>query len=309
MERPVRVAPRPRMGYNRPRTQPGAATRADNAREAFVYPTIEVFGRTIGTYGLCAAVGLLAVLLCVGLLARRMGRDPDETVVMALVSFVGVAVGAVLLYGLTNAPLVVQVVQAFAAGAYPSFGAFARDLVACFSGFVFYGGLAGGLAAGCLYSRRRGWDLPGTLDLFAVAVPLFHVFGRIGCFMGGCCYGVEADWGVVYHNNPVAEVNGVPRVPIQLIESACNLVIFCVVLTLFLKGRMQGRLIAVYGLLYATVRFVDEFWRGDVYRGIWGPFSTSQWISLLVIVAAVAYLLAMRRRRRGDVVAASGPGV
>lgn len=262
-----------------------------------MFPTIEVLGRTVGTYGLCAAIGFLLMLLCVGLLARRMGRDPDQTVVMALVAFAGVAVGAVALYGLTNAPAIARVVAAFAAGSYPSVGDFLHDLAACFGGFVFYGGLAGGLVAGCLYSRSRGWDLPGTLDLFAVAVPLFHVFGRIGCFMGGCCYGVEADWGVTFENSLVAGANGVPRVPIQLIEAACNLVIFCIVLALFLKGRMRGRLIAVYGLLYASVRFVDEFWRGDVFRGIWGPFSTSQWISLAVVVAAVVYLAVVRRRR------------
>lgn len=262
-----------------------------------MYPAIEVFGRTIGTYGLCAAAGFLLMLLCVSRLARRIGRDPDQTVVMALVSFVGVAVGAILMYGLTNAPVIARVVTAGVEGAYSSVAAFLHDLVACFGGFVFYGGLFGGLVAGCLYSRKKGWDLAGTLDLFAVAVPLFHVFGRIGCFMGGCCYGVEADWGVVFANSPVSDANGVPRVPIQLIEAACDLAIFCIVLSLFLKGKMQGRLIAVYGLLYASVRFIDEFWRGDVYRGIWGPFSTSQWISLAVAVAAIGYLVVMRRQR------------
>lgn len=273
-----------------------------------MFPTVEIFGRTVGMYGVCAAVGFLLMLLCTALLARRRGMDPDAAVVLALVAFGGAAVGAVVLYGITNIPVMARVVEAFRAGAYPSPLDFVRDLALCFGGFVFYGGLVGGLVACCLYSRRRGWNVPEVLDIFAVAVPLFHVFGRIGCFLGGCCYGVEADWGPVFTDAPIAQANGVHRVPIQLIESACNLVIFCSLLALFLKGRMRGRLVAVYGLAYGTVRFVDEFWRGDAYRGIWGPFSTSQWISVVLVVAAAAYLVCMHRRarRRADAAAPAG---
>jgi len=51
-----------------------------------------------------------------------------------------------------------------------------------------------------------------------------------------------------------------------------------------------------YLLLYAVVRFCDEFLRGDTYRGIWGPFSTSQWISLAIIVVTVIYIFLKRSR-------------
>ena len=89
-----------------------------------------------------------------------------------------------------------------------------------------------------------------------------------------------------------------PRVPIQLIEAACNLVLFCVLLALFLRGVGRRRLIAVYGISYGVIRFVDEFWRGDEYRGFLGPLSTSQWISLAVIAASVALLVVLARRAR-----------
>ncbi len=262
-----------------------------------MFPTFDIFGRTIGMYGLCAALGFLAMLLCIALLARRRGMVPEEEVIVALVSAAGAAVGAVLLYGITNMPTLVAVFEAYAQGSYEALGPFLVDVARCFGGFVFYGGLIGALVAGCLYCRRRGFDVLEQLDLFAVAVPLFHMFGRIGCFMGGCCYGVEADWGPVFTDSPIWMANGVHRVPIQLFEAAGNACIFAAMLALFLKGRLRGRLIAVYGISYGTLRFVDEFWRGDTYRGIWGPFSTSQWISLAFIAVSVVLLVVLRRRR------------
>ena len=114
--------------------------------------------------------------------------------------------------------------------------------------------------------------------------------------MGGCCYGVEAGWGPVFYDSPIWMANGVHRVPIQLFEAVGNACIFSLLLALFVKDRLRGRLIAVYGISYGVLRFVDEFWRGDAYRGVWGPFSTSQWISLLVVVASVALLVVLHRR-------------
>ena len=261
-----------------------------------MYPTITLFGRTLGVYGICAAVGLLLMLGCIALLARRRGWRPEDEVICALVALIGVAIGASALYGLTNAGAIVRILGS--AAQYPSVGALLGDLARCFDGFVFYGGLIGGVVAGSIYARRQGWDVLAHLDVFAVAIPLFHMFGRIGCFFGGCCFGVEAPWGITYTQAPIPQANSVPRVPIQLIEAACNLIIFCVLLALFMRGRAPRRLIAVYGLLYGCVRFVDEFWRGDTYRGFLGSLSTSQWISLLLIAASVALLVVQAHRRR-----------
>ena len=115
-------------------------------------PTVEVFGRTIGMYGVCAAVGLLLMLLCVSLLARRRAYNPDDVVVAALVAFVGVAVGAVLLYGATNIPVIAQIVGAYREGRYASLGDCLADVVQCFAGFVFYGGLYGALCGVLLHA-------------------------------------------------------------------------------------------------------------------------------------------------------------
>ena len=137
------------------------------------------------------------------------------------------------------------------------------DLAACFGGSVFYGGLAGAVVAGSLFVRARGGRVLEHLDVFAVGIPLFHALGRVGCFLGGCCYGVEWPGGVVYTHDPIGLANGVPRFPVQLVEAGVELVLFLVLLGLFLRGRGRGKLMACWALAYAPARFPLEFLRGD----------------------------------------------
>ena len=80
-----------------------------------------------------------------------------------------------------------------------------------------------------LYSEL-GYLLDITILKFRMNVitpgfAIFHVFGRMGCFFGGCCYGKIATWGIALYDEP-----GVLRIPIQLIESGCILLIFIVLL-------------------------------------------------------------------------------
>jgi prolipoprotein diacylglyceryltransferase len=56
-------------------------------------------------------------------------------------------------------------------------------------GFVFFGGLVGAAAAGALFARLRGLSFTAGADYFAVAIPIGHAIGRIGCFLAGCCPG------------------------------------------------------------------------------------------------------------------------
>jgi len=73
-------------------------------------------------------------------------------------------------------------------------------------GFVFYGGLAAGAAAFFFYCRSHKLDFLMTADHFAPALALAHGFGRLGCFLAGCCYGRPAGgFGVVF-TDPLCEV-------------------------------------------------------------------------------------------------------
>lgn len=263
-----------------------------------MFPFISVFGRNIAVYALMSLCGIFAAGIFACAQAKKAGLDDTDLIAALLAAAAGAFAGGHLLYALVQYrswPLL------SGAGNLKVFFGRAAWIA---GGQVFYGGLFGALAAGslCAVKQFRS-SLPRVLDITAPVIPLFHFFGRLGCFAAGCCYGAESAWGPVFTRAIPPEANGTGRIPVQLVEAAFNLGLFF--LLSFLRGKEtarkspdfgavfappacfpRGRLIYVYLLLYPAGRFVLEFFRGDLYRGFWGPLSTSQWISLGLVAFA-----------------------
>lgn len=170
-------------------------------------------------------------------------------------------------------------------------------------GFVFYGGLIGGAAAFIVTSRAEKISWPRAADVFAPAIALGHAFGRIGCFLAGCCHGGPTSCALaVTFSDPASEVNplylGVPVHPVQLYEAAGNLVIF-VILNKALaralgKGSRPGAVFCLYAALYSVQRFSLEFLRGDDRGAATLGLSPAQLISAVIFAAAAAGFAALR---------------
>lgn len=255
-----------------------------------MHPEIRLFGKTVGTYGLCSFFGFALSVFVGWILVKRWKNTIDDVLLLALPIAAGLFLGGHLLYGITRADEVISAFSRFGAGDYrEGFAELSEGL----GGMVFYGGFLGGLAAVLIFTRFcRLFARGNALDLYAVVTPLFHTFGRIGCFFGGCCYGREWSHGIVVQENRlVPSVAGVPRFPVQLVEAGCNLLIFLLMLSLFKRKRAEGKLLFVYLLVYPVLRFVLEFFRGDSIRGKLFGLSTSQWISLILLVSAITVLL------------------
>lgn len=256
-------------------------------------PPFEILGKTFAIYPILAMVGIFAAGGFACRQTSRRGQDDNDMLILLLLSAIGVLAGSHLLYALTH-PLFTWE----ALGALFTEG-FTRDvlswLAATFGGSVFYGGLLGGLAVGWIYVKKR--RLPSVFcDIAGATIPLFHFFGRVGCFLGGCCYGVPCPVGFVYTQNPIPMANGVRRFPVQLLEAAFCLGLFFWLYSLLRKGRTG--LLPRYLFCYSVGRFFLEFLRGDDYRGfLWG-LSTSQWISVLLAAAVAVYWIARRVRPR-----------
>ncbi len=258
-------------------------------------PEINIFSLKLSTYGICASIGIVLMLAVAAVLGRKKRIKIEDALFGMLFSLLGAFIGAHILYALTNLSELVEYLGVYFEGNQRD--GFLWDVLSTYAGgMVFYGGLIMGLLFGVLYCKFRKLNTGDFADCFAVGIPLFHAFGRIGCFLSGCCYGIESKFGFTATHAIVDSCNNVNRFPVQLLESALNLVIFATLLFLFQKGIMTKKLIFLYLIMYGTVRFFDEFLRADEIRGIYLGLSTSQWISIGLVIISVIILCVKSRR-------------
>lgn len=247
-----------------------------------------VFGRTFSAYMICVLIGIFVAGIYTIRLAVKFGMKDIDILVLLLWSAVGIFVGGHLLYAITNFQYAVLLFTDL--DNIISKGMLFTYLQYIFGGSVFYGGLIGGLVVGYFYANEKKFPIALCCDIAASAIPLFHFFGRIGCFLSGCCYGVEWKYGITYNHSVIEISNGVPRLPVQLIEAFFNFVLFSIFYYLFKNKRFKGHLIEFYFISYGVIRFTLEFFRGDFYRGFLFGLSTSQIISIMLIFFSVITL-------------------
>src|SRR5262252_5012253 len=257
-----------------------------------MYPRLFELGPiTVYTYGVLLAAAYLLGLQLARARAKSRGLDANRVLDLGIYIIISALAGAKLLLLVTD---------------FKSFTADPRELLTLArSGGVFYGGLIVAVVVALWYIRRVGLPLWTTCDVFAPGIALGHVIGRLGCFFAGCCFGrpTNVPWAITF-TNPFAAANvgtplNVPLHPTQLYEAGAELLILIFLLVTEKKGRMfAGRTFWLYMLLYAIARYVIEFYRGDE-RGTVGPFSTSQFISLLLAPLAVLMLIYLGRLSGG----------
>jgi phosphatidylglycerol:prolipoprotein diacylglycerol transferase len=250
--------------------------------------TIPHFGTiTVYTYGvLLAAAYLLGLQFA---LKRAKARHLDGTRVMDLGIYIIISalVGAKLLLLVTD---------------FQTFKSNPAELLNLLrEGGVFYGGLIVAVTVALWYIRRVGLPLWTTCDVFAPGIALGLVVGRFGCFFAGCCYGkpTSVPWAITF-TDPFAAANvgtplNVPLHPTQLYEAGTNFLILVFLLATERFGRkFAGRTFWLYMLLYAVSRYVIEFYRNDP-RGSVGPWSTSQFVSVILAPVAIGMLIYLGR--------------
>jgi len=182
-------------------------------------------------------------------------------------------------------------------------------------GLVFYGGLILAAPVFVIYCRRHGLPLLSMLDAMAPATALGLGFGRIGCFLNGCCYGREcaADFplGVRYPADSLPMAGreaGAWLHPTQLYESLLAFAMALLLWAIWRRRVAPGAVLAALFLLYGTGRFLLEGIRGD--HGVpLGGWTVSRWISLATatIGAAIGLALAARIGARESAPADSRP--
>ena len=201
-------------------------------------------------------------------------------------------------------------------------------------GLVFYGGFIAGFIAECIYAKwpairrklglkekklaegeepRKCISILALLDILGPAMALAHAFGRISCFMQGCCFGKPApSWfplavqfppasPAAYRYPSLVTGGSEPVFPVQLFESAGN-ILMCVILLLLLKKRKYvGTIGGIYLVLYGVMRFLLEFMRGDHTDSILG-LTPSQFIAVAIAIpcGVVVTLTAVKLGRKNE---------
>ena len=253
-----------------------------------MHPIAFHFGAvTIYWYGVMAAVGLLAATLILNSNRKYINMTKDQCSNAIIVALVAGVLGARIFY----------VVQFF--------DLYRDNLLEVIridrGGLVYYGGFILAVLSLVVYSKIAKIDLVRMWDGFTPALAVAHAFGRIGCFLNGCCFGkpTELFVGMAYPegSDPASRYGEVPLHPVQLYEAGENLL--CAVLYFYLVRKApRGVAVSSYFIIYGILRFINEFARGD-HKLLWNIITPAQLIGIFLITAgAVMMTFALRRREK-----------
>ncbi len=264
------------------------------------------------SYGFMIMCGFLASLFIMQRRARRAGIDPNAVFDVAIAVLLGGIVGARIMYVARNWPL------------------FRSDLFEIIridkGGLVFYGGLVGGVLLFLIVVLKRKLPTLKIVDVLASVMPLGHAFGRVGCFLNGCCFGRVTDsWvgvrfprilepgttgSALYHvagehivGSPafVYHLQGMPAEvaasmrwslpvhPTQLYAVGYNLLIFVVLSYLFWRRWRDGEIAWLYLVFYGSARFANEIFRVEP-QVLWGLTAAQLMCVLFVLLGFVMFL-------------------
>ncbi|HRZ15012.1 MAG TPA: prolipoprotein diacylglyceryl transferase [Candidatus Omnitrophota bacterium] len=256
---------------------------------------------TVYAYGAMLAVAFIAGALLACRRAHARGIDQNRIVDLVFVVMISSLVGARLLFVLLNWQYYRQ--------AWP-------DIFKLWEGgLVFYGGLIAAVIAARVYLRNKQLPAGKILDIMSPSLGLGIFFGRLGCFLNGCCYGrISSAWGVSFpatDNPPVfaqqvmdglisgSAACSLPVIPTQLYDAGAGLILCLVLLAIDRKRRFDGFLFGMLVLLYAAARFITESLRYYEPGAHVAGFTVSQWVSIGLGVWAGIFLL-RGLKRHGD---------
>lgn len=260
--------------------------KADDRLEN-MYPVILQLSDQIAiqSYGVAIACGLILAYFLAERDTQRSGLI-DRTTLDELTAFIIVAVlvGGRVWHRITE----------------PEFyQSWYETVVPWLGGYSVMGSTIAALCVGVWYVQKRSLDLWKLFDLVGSYAPLVQAFGRIGCFLAGCCFGTptNAPWAVWYTHPATLAPRDCWIHPAQLYSAALFFGLFGLLYLLRKRPLRAGSIGLIYLIGASSERFVIDFWRGDQ---IAAPlFSVNQWVALVLGLGALI-LLIYRTTRHGS---------
>lgn len=232
----------------------------------------EIFGIQIKSYGLMIAIGIIAAASLFINKGKKRGYDEDSLLNLIIFAVIGGILGGKGLFIITELKNIIKDPSILLNFGY---------------GFVIYGAIGGGALAIYLYCRKKKWNILEILDITVGGLAIAQGFGRIGCFLAGCCYGAATDLpiGVVFPEGSLAPA-GIHVHPTQIYSSVFDFILGFFLLYYGRKKRVHGKVMGMYLIIYSIGRFLVEFLRDDP-RGNVGLLSTSQFIAIFTLVLGI----------------------
>lgn len=272
-----------------------------------MYPTILKLGPiTLHSYGLMVALGFITILYFMQRDARRVGVDPN-------------AIGDTAFWTLIIGVASTRLTHIILYRQYYSWNDPIGWINVTNGGLVFQGAIPTAMAFIYWSMRRRNISFLVVADIVLPYVPIAQAFGRMGCFLKGCCFGARADelpWAVCFpegspayyaheHQYPNFPADAAWSYPVHPTQLYSIVLLLCISgLLLYIRGRRSfiGICLPLYFVFYAIKRFIVEMFRGDgnpklQYFGI--ELTAQQWFCVVMMFfGLVTWYLMYRYRNR-----------
>lgn len=245
--------------------------------ELFTIGSVTVYG-----YGLMIAIGALSGVLMAAWRGKKQGKDWNLVFDISLWGLIAGLIGARLTYVLRH---------------LSDFIANPKELLGT-DGYIVYGGVILGILVGALLCKIKKVSFLEMADLIIPSVALGQGFGRIGCYLAGCCYGArtESILGVFFPADSYAP-SGVALWPTQLFSSAGDFLLVVILILLSRTRLPKGSVCSFYLILYGVGRFLIEFLRDDE-RGYIGVLTNNQVVSIVFVLLGGLLLFFLFRRSK-----------
>lgn len=241
-------------------------------------PTYNLFGIIpIQLWGVMVAIGFMALFFIARKEAVRKGLNPELYYDLFFNIFVGAVIGARIWFILFDWPNDEPLTLLGAISLWNG-------------GMAFFGGFSGAIISGFIFTKLRKISFFDYADTVILGLPIGHFFGRIGCFLVEMHPGIQTTvpWALYHINGPYI---GQLRHPVIIYEQMYLLIFFAILFVLRKKLNVSGQLCAVYGILYGTARFFNDFLREPSTDPRFYGFTATQYGLVVLVILSVSYLV------------------
>ena len=238
---------------------------------------IIMFDTNVPLYAVMILTSLIANIIVVVVLSRKYSFSKNEIICLLLYENIGIVGGAKVLTFLQN------------------YRALDGNFDFLTLGFTAYGAVIGAILFLVIFCFQFKKSFKEMFYVFMPSIPLVYAIGKIGCFLAGCCFGVEySGIGSVTYQYSLAAPPNIRFFPVQLVETICFLGIFVFMMIIHKRNQFDVAKVGVLFILCGLAKFFLDFMR---HRHIEQVFSLNQMISVAFIIIGLIMALYCRTKR------------